>query len=120
MNWAARFWLIFHVVGLGASALDPAAVFGWYALAFALAEAVLWSLGHPMTRYVRAALRWAENPRTDPLVGFGVAVAVMGWASLFAIGFANHGWFGPGLNSFLAILLFMVWIIPHFFGDRWG
>lgn len=110
-------WGLFHLAGLAAWALWGPEAFRVYMWAFFALELVGIVAGRPMTRSVRGLVKDTWH---SPLSGLVTVAVVFGWCLVFAVGATFFGPFAIGLNAFLVMLIFGIWIIPHFFGNLWG
>lgn len=113
-RWA---WGLFHLGGMAAWAIWGPKAFQVYMWGFFILELAGVLFGRPMTRSVRGILK---DTRPRPVAGSVVVAVVAMWSYAFAVGCTLFGPFPVVVNAFLVMLIFGIWIIPHFVGDRWG
>jgi len=110
-------WGLFHLAGLLSWAIGGPEYFALYLWVFVVLELAGILFGRPMTHSVRGILDDSRRHRTwGTVAAFFVAL----WCYVFAIGATLYGPFPVPVNAFLTVLIFFVWIGPHFLGDRWG
>lgn len=116
-------WAVVQAGGMGAS-LAEARWWPWYFAAVALLEAI--GIGRKVLKARSASGTWSwvvwwwrelveefEHPATR-IAG---EVAVAAWSLAFIVGFATNGWWGPSIDTPVA-MVFGVWLWWHFFERR--
>lgn len=106
-------WWTLHLGGIPAAELWH--LWGWYAAAVAVLEAVALVSGRRGT--------WSEQVWDLMYDGYGQIigwrlVVPVAWSLWFAIRFMQHGWTGTDLDVLMAFA-FLVWIWAHFLTDHY-
>lgn len=116
-------WGVVQAGGMGAALADPR-WWRWYFAAVAALEAV--GIGRKVFKGRTASGTWswcvwawrelvARFPH--PAAQVAVEFAVAAWSVAFVVGFATHGWWGPAIDTPVA-MGFGIWLWWHFFERR--